>query len=153
MIVDKIENLKLYSGAIPGLLKAVDFLQEFLKGNRLEGKYEIDGDNVFAFVQRNVPNTFDDNMKFEAHRKYIDLQAILEGDERIDWAKLGDVEQVSEEYSKGGDIAFYSGKEQVKICLHAGDAAILFPLDAHKPNIRFTDCENVLKAVVKIRVR
>ena len=153
MIVDKIENLRLYEGAIEGLKEANDFLEDFLKGEKKEGKYEIDGENVFAFVSRYEPNTFSDDMKFEAHRKYIDLQAIIEGDERIDWANLNEVEEVSEEFSKGGDIAFYKGEEKIKICLHAGEAALLLPLDAHKPGIRFTDCKNVLKAVVKIRVR
>ena len=153
MIVDKIENLHLYEGAIEGLKEANDFLSEFLKGEKAEGKYEIDGENVFAFVSRYEPKTFNDDMKFEAHRKYIDLQAIIEGDERIDWANLNEVNEVSEEFSKGGDIAFYEGEEKIKICLHAGEAALLLPLDAHKPGIRFTDCKNVLKEVVKIRVR
>lgn len=84
----------------------------------------------------------------EAHRKYADLQAVLEGEERIDWVPLGSLREESEEYSKGGDIAFYSGGEHMRVTLSAGEFLILFPGDAHKPCIRSGG--KVKKAVVKL---
>ena len=106
MIIDKFENLPLYFSCLPGLDKAA----EFLAGENIaDGHYEIDGEKIFANVSSYEPKEFNGDMRFEAHKKYADLQAVLEGEERIDWAPLGSLKEESEEYSKGGDIAFYSG--------------------------------------------
>ena len=106
MIIDKFENLPLYFSCLPGLDRAA----EFLAGENIaDGHYEIDGEKIFANVSSYEPKEFNGDMRFEAHRKYADLQAVLEGEERIDWAPLGSLKEEREEYSKGGDIAFYSG--------------------------------------------
>ena len=76
------------------------------------------------------------------------FRRFLEGEERIDWAPLGSLREESEEYSKGGDIAFYSGDEHMRVTLSAGEFLILFPGDAHKPCIRSGG--KVKKAVVKL---
>ena len=114
MIIDKFENLPLYFSCLPGLDKAA----EFLAGENIaDGHYEIDGEKIFANVSSYEPKEFNSDMRFEAHRKYADLQAVLEGEERIDWAPLGSLREESEEYSKGGDIAFYSGDEHMRVTL------------------------------------
>lgn len=62
--------------------------------------------------------------------------------------RSGSLKEESEEYSKGGDIAFYSGDEHMRVTLSAGEFLILFPGDAHKPCIRSGG--KVKKAVVKL---
>jgi len=151
MITDRIENLKSYVGAVNGLDLAVKFF-ETATADMVQGRYDLDGDRVFANVQGYEPKEYNDEMLFEAHKKYIDLQAILRGGERIDWAIVDTLAEEREEYSKGGDIAFYSGESAIEIPLRAGDFTILLPQDAHKPGIKLNDCENVVKVVVKIAV-
>lgn len=86
MIIDKFDNLPLYFSCLPGLDKAA----EFLAGENIaDGHYEIDGEKIFANVSSYEPKEFNGDMRFEAHKKYADLQAVLEGEERIDWAPLG----------------------------------------------------------------
>ncbi len=145
MIIDKIENLPLYFPCLPGLDRAA----EFLAGENIsDGRHDIDGEKIFATVSSYEPKELNADMRFEAHRKYADLQAVLEGGERIDWAPLGSLREESEEYSKGGDIAFYSGDAHMSVTLSAGEFVILFPDDAHKPCIRSGG--RVKKAVIKL---
>lgn len=151
MITDRIENLKDYIGAVNGLDLAVKFFQT-ATADMAQGRYDLDGDRVFANVQGYEPKEFNDEMQFEAHKKYIDVQAVLSGGERIDWAPLDTLKEESEQYSKGGDIAFYSGDGVIAVPLKAGDFTILMPQDAHKPGIKLDGCEDVVKVVVKIAV-
>lgn len=151
MIVDSFENLSLYFSSVAGLDKAAKFLCDFAKGEIKNGRYDIDGDKVYANVSTYSPKEFSSDMLFEAHRKYIDLQAVIAGGERIDWAPLGSLKEESEEYSKGGDAAFYSGDAHINVCLKAGEFALLLPDDAHKPCIH-SDFDSVTKAVIKIAV-
>ena len=151
MIVDKIENLKMYENVVGGLELAVKFF-ETASADMAQGRYDLDGDRVFANVQGYEPKEFNGEMLFEAHRKYIDVQAVLSGGERIDWAPLNTLIEEREDFSKGGDIAFYSGEGAIDIPLRAGDFTILMPQDAHKPGIKLSDCKDVVKVVVKIAV-
>lgn len=145
MIIDKFENLPLYFSCLPGLDRAAEFLSG---GDIADGRHEIDGEKIFANVSSYEPKEFSADMRFEAHKKYADLQAVLAGGERIDWAPLGSLKEESEEYSKGGDIAFYSGEKHMSVTLSAGEFVILFPGDAHKPCIRSSG--SVKKAVIKL---
>lgn len=151
MIVDSFENLSLYFSSVPGLDKAAKFLCDFVNDGSKDGHYDIDGEKVFANVSTYVPGEFNDGMRFEAHRKYIDLQAVVAGGERIDWAPLDGLKEESEEYSKGGDAAFYSGDAHINVRLKAGEFVLLLPGDAHKPCIH-SDFDTVTKAVIKIAV-
>lgn len=151
MIVDSFENLSLYFSSVSGLDKAAEFLCAFANGEIKDGHYDIDGDRIFANVSSYSPTELRDDMLFEAHRKYIDLQAVLAGGERIDWAPLSTLSEEREEYSKGGDAAFYSGDAHINVRLKAGEFVLLLPSDAHKPCIN-SGFETVTKAVIKIAV-
>lgn len=150
MIVDRIENIAKYAPVLEGLDKAAAFVQDFWKEPKADGRYEIDGDRIFANV-----STYDtkdrEGAQFEAHKKYVDLQAVICGEEAIGWAELSDnLTETSEEYSKGGDIAFYTGDIVVNTVLPAGHCALLFPQDAHMPCLYTGKDRKVTKIVVKI---
>lgn len=150
MIVDRIENLQQYTAVLPGLDKAIAFVQDFWRNPRADGRYEIDGERIFANV-----STYDAKdragAQFEAHRKYADLQAVICGEEAIGWAPLTDaLTETSEEFSKGGDIAFYTGETVVDTVLPAGHFALLLPQDAHMPCLYTGKNRKVTKIIVKI---
>ncbi len=149
MIVTTIEKLTDYK-EIPYAQDIVDFLQTFMIGDMREGKYEIRGEELFAAVSR-YDTQPDIDRQFENHRKYIDLQIVLDGKEEIHWADVSTLEMVSEEYSKGGDIAFYVGESMGYVLLGGNQCAVLFEEDAHKPNVLHQKSENVLKVVFKIK--
>ena len=149
MIVTTIEKLTKYA-EIPYAHDIVDFLNDFRKGEMAPGRYDIHGDDLFAAVSRYETEPGADR-KFENHKKYIDLQIVLDGEEEIHWADVKTLIQVSEEFSKGGDIAFYTGESKGYTLLGGEQCVILFEEDAHMPNVCHGDVASVLKVVFKIR--
>ncbi|MBO5420344.1 MAG: YhcH/YjgK/YiaL family protein [Clostridia bacterium] len=150
MIVTTIDKLTKYS-EIPYAQDIVDFLDAFRKTEMVPGRYDIHGDDLFAAVSRYDTEPNNGERKFENHRKYIDLQIVFGGKEEIHWADTKTLTMVSEEYSKGGDIAFYTGESMGYILLGGEQCAILFEEDAHMPNVLHEKSENVLKIVFKIK--
>lgn len=152
MIFGKMKNISEHFGEAPYLEKVEAFVNEFGEKKLPDGKYEIDGKHLFAFVQSYRTKAQTDKDMFEAHKKYIDLQYIVSGIEKIRWAKLKDVDLVSERYSKGEDIAFYEGFATFDFVLSKGDYLLLFPEDAHLPGLSAQKDVNVRKIVFKIEV-
>ena len=149
MIVTTIDKLTKYSEILYAQ-DIVDFLADFRKGEMAPGRYDIHGDDLFAAVSR-YDTEPDGDRVFENHKKYIDLQIVLDGKEEIQWADTKTLTMVSEEFSKGGDIAFYKGDAMGYTLLGGEQCVILFEEDAHKPNVLHEKSENVLKVVFKIR--
>lgn len=153
MIFDKINNISDYFDELPLLKKVADFVDEFNKNKLDDGTYEIDGKRVFAMVQSYRTKQQTPEMMFEAHKKYIDLQYIINGIEKIRWASLDKVELVEEKYSSGGDIAFYEGDAMFDFTLTKNTFLLLYPSDAHLPGLSADKDVNVRKIVFKIQVK
>ena len=149
MIVDKTDNLKLYSHLGSKFQKAFSFITDpelMLFDN---GKYEIDGDNVFALVSEYKTKDELDG-KLEAHRKYIDLQFLAKGTELIGYAPFNKQELMTE-YNEEKDVAFFKGDKSF-IKMEHGMFAVLFPYELHMPGIKSSIREDVKKVVIKIKV-
>lgn len=152
MIFDKMDNISNYFEELPALKKVAAFTKKFYEEKLSDGKYEIDGERIFAMVQsyRTKPQT--EEMMFEAHKKYMDVQYIVSGIETIRWAKLDKVDLVEERYSKGDDIAFYEGEVGCDFTLTKNTFLLLYPSDAHLPGLSANKDVNVRKIVFKIMV-
>lgn len=152
MIFDKIDNISDYFDELPLLTKVADFVDKFNKNNLSDGTYDIDGKRVFAMVQSYRTKQQTPEMMFEAHKKYIDLQYIVNGIEKIRWASLDKVNLVEEKYSSGGDIAFYEGDAMFDFTLTKNTFLLLYPSDAHLPGLSADKDVNVRKIVFKIQL-
>lgn len=152
MIFDKINNCEDYYDDYPDMKLIKEFVDKFNKDGMADGTYEIDGRRVFAMIQSYKTKAQTPEMMFEAHKKYIDVQYIVQGIERIRWASLDKVDLVKEEYSKGNDIAFYEGDAQFDFTLTKGTFLFLTPNDAHLPGLCAEKEVNVRKIVFKIQV-
>lgn len=113
------------------------------------GRYVIDGDNVYATVQE-APTKDYDKTTFESHRKYIDLQFVLTGEEKMGKAPVGSL-TVSKPYNETTDLANYTGDGKI-YTVPAGTFILFFPSDGHRPNITPGGNKVVKKIVVKVRV-
>ena len=92
--------------------------------------------------------------KFEAHRDYIDIQLLLSGNERIYY---NDVEGLVEAapYDKSRDIVFFkdSVKKSDYLTLNGTNFALIYPHEAHAPQVSVNDyAEQVKKVVVKVKI-
>jgi len=149
MIIDKLSNAHLYSGLSERINKSFAYLKE-TDFSKLElGKYEIEGDNIFALV--NEYNTKDESEgKLEAHKKYIDVQFVSKGSELMGYAPLKN-QKVIDEYNEQNDITFFSG-EKTFTQVDEGMFAIFFPTDVHLPGIKVNEKSFVKKVVIKVKV-
>ena len=148
MIYDTIEHAGVYRGISKNLAKALDFLTGTDLKSMPDERVEIDGERVFAFFQRY--DTLPANDRPEAHRKYIDIQYLIEGEELIGIAPLSAMKREVEARPER-DIWFYEG-ETVNISIGGGRLAIFFPQDAHAPGIAAAESRPVRKVVVKVAV-
>ena len=149
MIIDKLSNSHLYSGLGERINKAFDYLKNSDFSKIEPGKYEIDGENIFALV--NEYNTKDESEgKLEAHKKYIDVQFVAKGKELMGYTPLGD-QKVVDEYNEQNDITFFSGEKSF-VKVDEGMFAIFFPEDVHMPGIKVGEKSYVKKVVVKIKI-
>ncbi|MDR1630506.1 MAG: YhcH/YjgK/YiaL family protein [Oscillospiraceae bacterium] len=152
MIFDKLNNLKAYAAMLPDWAVIEEYLQKIASGELTEKKYEIDGKRLHLSVQEYEPYAREGRY-LEAHRKYIDLQFAVSGSELIGWAPTDELTVRTEEFSKGGDIAFYEEEPKLWIPLEEGTFTLLYPQDAHMPCIRMGGAGgSVKKVVVKIAV-
>ena len=116
------------------------------------GRCDLDGDNCFALVQSYKTKPLSE-AKFEAHRKYIDIQFIQAGRESLLWAPLSVLRETTQPYSDERDVAFYATPSQVtSINLRAGDFTIFFPEDGHAPGVEWAGVVEVRKVVIKVRI-
>jgi len=147
--VNEFENH--YSGNKDTWDKAFAWLNNVNLQSIAPGKYEIDGDKVYASVAEYVPKELKDT-RFEAHRKYIDIQYVVKGVETIGVAPLSKG-MVITSFDAERDIGFFEIPEAdcKYYTVEPGKIFIFFPKDAHRPGIRSNDGE-VRKLVVKIRL-
>lgn len=151
MILDKLDNKNQYIGLGTNFEKAFRFLAENKLEELPDGKYELDGAEVYVLVQSYVTKP-ESEAPWEAHRKYIDIQYIASGRERIGWAPVDQL-QTSIPYAEEKDIVFFGEtKEWAALPLTAGYFAVLFPQDAHKPCCIYGEASKVKKIVIKIKI-
>jgi len=149
MIIDKIENSKLYEGISQRIKEAFEYIGNTDLKNFKPGKYEIDGENIFALISE-YKTKAESEGKLEAHRKYIDVQYVISGEELMGYAPLG-IQQFLESYKEENDIIFLKGnKSFVKVS--SGMFAIFFPEDVHMPGISIGKISDVKKLVIKVRI-
>lgn len=145
MIIDDIKNIENYN-IVPA--KVVDFLKNLTIETPV-GHYEIDEK---IYVNIDVYNTKSiADCRFEAHKKYIDIQMLLQGQEEIDILSA-DTLIVSEKYDENRDVMFFENSDKIpdKIQLEPFKFAYILPSEAHKPQIG--NGQEVKKVVAKIAV-
>lgn len=137
--------------SIPGFAEAVKYLQS-LSGDEEDGTVELDGKNVYALIQSYETRQEVDAPPFEAHREYIDIQALFSGRELMGWASL-DAVTVTKPYDSEKDILFGTVPEENRAftSFAPGQLIVLFPSDAHAPGLTEGAPKRVKKVVMKIK--
>tara|TARA_R110002012_G_scaffold318604_1_gene537344 strand:- start:40175 stop:40624 length:450 start_codon:yes stop_codon:yes gene_type:complete len=148
MIIDKIENAKLYVNIHKRVAEGLAYLQNLDINSLTLGKQVIDGDLLYAITSefRTKPK---ESVILEAHKKYLDIHYVLEGSEQIGVATLYN-QKIHKEYSHEDDYMLFEGPTDI-IKLKKGMFAIFFPDDLHMPGIHTENAENVKKIVIKVK--
>jgi len=128
--------------------EAFTFLKTHDLNTIAKGKYPVDGDNVTVSVTIDSSRNLD-KTNWESHRKYIDLQYVIEGEELMGVCPVEDA-KVTNEYNEKKDAANYTAVG--KIYPATNDAFFLFfSSDAHRPNITPGGNKPVKKIVIKVK--
>ena len=148
MIIDKIENAHIYKNISERISKSFEYIKSTDLKTLPTGRYPIDGESIFALVSEYKTKSEQEG-KLEAHRKYIDVQYVIEGEELMGYAPLAG-QKVLDPYKEENDIEFFTGDKSF-INITAGMFAIFFPEDVHMPGISTGKFSDVKKLVIKVR--
>jgi len=149
-------------GGVPLFAEAMDYLRQCLAkgteahtrilqlaegaGNRTElreGAYAMES----AYVSRPRSECF-----FESHRRYIDVQAVIEGEEFIEVANIERL-RMTTDYDSAKDLVKFADFDFAsRLRLGPGDLAVFFPPDGHLPCLQISGGILVRKTVVKVPV-
>ena len=145
MIFDRLSNSSLYTSIHPRLKQAFHYLQTTDLTKLSPGRIDLDGDALYVLVQEYFPKPVSEG-KWEAHRRYADVQYMLQGCERIDHGLIDHM--LLGEYDPEKDFQALSGQGQTML-LEAGSFVVFFPQDAHMPGLATGKSELVKKIVFK----
>ncbi len=150
MVYDKIESIETYKGLSADIFEGLKFLKQVIP-NMKSGAYDINP-RVKAIVSEYETKIVNE-LGFEAHRDYIDIQYLISGKEIINSLPLEYLKEIKP-YNKEKDAAFYEEVEvkPQELLLGNGYFAILFPQDGHMPQLCVNKPEKVKKVVIKVKL-
>ncbi|BEP30342.1 YhcH/YjgK/YiaL family protein [Helicovermis profundi] len=149
MIIDNIQNIGMYKNIGKYLDEAINYILTTNFDKISPGKYQVIGDDVFAIISEYETKNEDDGF-WEAHEKYIDIQYIAKGIEKIGYSNIERFE-IKNCYDCDSDVALGRADGDF-ITLFPGDFMILFPQDVHKPGNQYCEKAQVKKVVVKVKI-
>ena len=148
MIYAKNADALAYRGIHPNLdLALEDITPEFLAALRDNQRVELKGDLVYCtrFTYETIPQ---EESFFEAHRRYLDIHIMVEGEERVDVNRPEDLKLTDAQ--EGNDFYAYQGESWHSTVLKPGEFLVVFPGDAHRIKVQVDGPKTVSKAVFKV---
>lgn len=148
MIYAKNADALAYRGIHPNLDLALEHITpEFLASLRDNQRVELKGDLVYCtrFTYETIPQ---EESFFEAHRRYLDIHIMVEGEERVDVNRPEDLTLT--EAQEGNDFYAYQGESWHSTMLKPGEFLVVFPGDAHRIKVQVDGPKTVSKAVFKV---
>lgn len=147
MILDKIENLRLYAGVNPYINKVADFLDSHDLYEIPAGRVYIDGDGCFANFDTAHGKTADDAV-IETHNRMIDIQIVLDNEEQIGYTPRTALPPA--DYDEKHDISFYpTAEKRDYMTLRKNEFLMFLPTDGHAPCI--TEKKEYRKVIFKLK--
>ena len=148
MIIDVLTNSEKYIK----LNENFKIVFDYLKNNNLKtmecGSYQINGKELYFNLQEGETKQ---TQKLEAHKKYIDIQVVIKGEEYMGYTNINNT-IISEEYNEEKDVMFLKG-EVDKVKADEKTFVIFYPEDAHMPSLSVKEDKLVKKAIFKILIK
>lgn len=148
MILAPIADLERYLLVHARFARAVEFIRHTGLAALAPGRHGAAGDEIYVSIDHK-DGRGREGARLEAHRKYIDIQVTLSGEEEIGWTPLARCERPDGEFSAERDIGFFQDRPQLWVQVPPGLCAVFFPEDAHAP---LGGRGPLRKAIVKVLV-
>ena len=142
----KIYDLKDLTNHLPIPQDALDFVLK-MTADTPNGRYDFGAD---CYVNVMVCDTSAALAPMEAHEKFIDVQMVLAGEEKIYVTPKAPL-TLTEPYNAEKDIAFYAWEHAEAVTYAAGEAVVLYPEEAHLPGRAAGEPMTIKKAVLKLK--
>ena len=151
MILGEMSHKERYFNIHPKMKCAFDFLDNCFTEGIKPGKYQIDGKSIYAvaFLDNSGQK---ENLYYETHDKYIDVQCIISGCQ-THWYLSREALQKDGGYDSKEDITLYLPQEtECSLTLRRGEFAIYFPEDGHLPAVCVAEESPCIRVVIKIEL-
>lgn len=130
---------------------AVKYLKK-LKVSEADVGKRVDVNDNFYYSVQSYDTRPTEECKLESHRKYIDIQVMISGEESMDIADISRL-TLKEEYNEEKDVMFWNIPTRMsKTTLLSGDCIVLYPETAHRGAQNIEETKHVLKIVGKINI-
>lgn len=150
MILDRLENWRLYAAPGSRMERAFEYLLSF-DPSTPDGRIEVEGSDLFALPQSIVTRS-DEEGRFEAHRVYADIQLNIAGGECMGWAPIQGLD-IEMPYDPERDLMFFQAPTRwTRLRVPPGSFTVFYPEDAHAPNLHLDAPGQARKVVMKVRL-
>lgn len=152
MILDQLSASAAYESLHPLFPQAFAYLRAFDVKTE-DGKYELQGQDLVAIVQRYQTAPSADKL-WEAHQVYGDIQVVYKGLENCGHADQHTL-VVTKPYIAEKDVEKYAAPSSstALLTLGHGNFAIFHPQDGHQPGVQIGAPAEILKVVIKFRLK
>ena len=148
MIIDIVSSFYKYLPIHPGFAQAFRYLEAGNLDTGSETRQIINGDLIFANFMRRPAKTRETS-RLEAHRKHIDIQFLVSGNEQFGWKPTSDCVNPDGDFNEERDVQFFKDDATSWHAIQPGHFVIFFPEDAHAPMVGTGE---LAKVVVKVAV-
>lgn len=150
MIVDRLDNLKLYESVNRNLKDVINYIENTDLYKLEVGKYKLN-DEV-NIIRESYNTRHFEECYFEGHQKYLDLQIVLTGKEYFGYKNNKDSNiNITQPYNEEKDVEKYQANEFTKVILTDNMFALVFPQDLHLGKLIFDNSQKVEKVIFKIK--
>ena len=152
MILDTLANAAQYKGLHAGIDMVLEAAKAYTPENYPSGRVVLDGDNVFMNMAAYETHGTDTAI-FEAHKQYIDVMVMVDGEETIYVKETSALSHVYQEYKPEVEALLADfDTDTTPVRLVPGSFVVLFPQDAHSPACHVDGPVNVKKIIGKVRI-
>lgn len=149
MIYGNIQNKEEFNFLSEDLKKCFEYIKNNDLLSKEKGSYEIEGKDIFVNIVE-YETTTPKNRFWEAHKQYLDIHYILEGEEIIDINFLNNMK--IKDYVEKDDFVSMDGDKKTSVVLQKEDFLICYPNDAHMTAIKVCESTKVKKAIFKVKI-
>lgn len=134
MIFDELSEMGRHASVHPLMPRAVAFFETLQRGTWPADNVVLDGEALFAlpFSGNGIAQA---SSKLEVHRRYIDIQALFDGQERIGWKPLARCVRPEGPFDEKADCGFFLDEPERWMQLNAGQFLMLWPGETHAPKV------------------
>ena len=152
MIFSALSQSSRYALLHPLFPRAFEYIRNTDLHALAPGRHDIIGDDMFVIVEHG-PGRTRVEAQLECHRRYIDIQLVLEGVDEMGWKPLADCREPVGDYSAERDIRFFRDAVDSWIAVLPDHFCIFFPEDAHAPLVSAGgSCDTLLLEPLAIRL-